>query len=219
MADDIFLSPEEQDERAKQWLKDNGIAIAVGIALGFGAIIGYNHYKDGVKEDAETASSLFSSALIAIEDSKNADIDSQFTQLKSDHPSSTYASKVVLMKAAQLSNIDLDEANTQLQWVVDNAPEKGLIHAARIRQIKIYISKGELDQAEKAASTKSFDGFQSHYAELLGDIDVLKGDHDAASEHYTTAIANLSASDAAYGRVLGLKLDRLAVSDSNVQEN
>ena len=219
MADDIFLSPEEQDERAKQWLKDNGIAIAVGIALGFGAIIGFNHYKDGVKDDAENASSLFSSALNLMSDSQNADIDSQFTQLKSDYPSSTYASKVVLMKAAQLSNTDLDATNTELQWVIDHAPEQGLVHTARIRQIKINISKGELDQAQALASPVSFDGFESHYAELLGDIDVLKGDHDAASVHYENAISKLASTDAAYGRVLGLKLGRLAVSDPLVETN
>jgi len=149
MADDIFLSPEEQDEKAKKWLKENGLAIGVGIALGFGAIFGYNQYKGNVQANAESASSLFSTALSAFNDSKNADIDAQLAKLKESHQRSAYASKVVLMKASQLANIDLSSAYTELQWVVDNAPEKGLVHTARIRQVKIDIANGQLDQAKR----------------------------------------------------------------------
>ena len=211
MADDIFLSPEEQDERAKKWLKDNGLAIGVGIALGFGAIFGYNQYKASNQSNAENASSLFSTALTAFNASDRADIDAPLAELKEKHKDSTYASKVVLMKAAQLSNTDLDGAYTQLQWVVDNAPEVGLVHTARIRQIKIAIANGKLDEAKALATQASYDGFESHYQEQLADIAVAQGDDETASTHYQAAIEALNTGDAAYGRVLGLKLDRLAV--------
>ena len=213
MADDIFLSPEEQDERAKKWLKENGLAIGIGIALGFGAIFGYNQYQDSIQKNAESASSLFSSALTLFSDSKNADIDTQLTELKDKHPSSTYASKVVLMKASQLANTDLSAAYTELEWVVNNAPEKGLVHTARIRQIKINITQGQLDKAKSLAEPASFDGFESHYKELLGDIAALQNAPDKASDYYQASIEALSASEGAYSRVLGLKLDRLAVTD------
>ena len=58
MADDIFLTPEEQDERARQWLKDNGPALIVGVVLGIGAIFGWDYYKKSQLEKAEAASSL-----------------------------------------------------------------------------------------------------------------------------------------------------------------
>ena len=51
MADDILLTPEEQDERAKQWLKDNGLAIFIGVAIGLGAVIGYNGYQEKKKNE------------------------------------------------------------------------------------------------------------------------------------------------------------------------
>ena len=147
MADDIFLSQEEQDERAKKWLKDNGLAITLGIALGFGGIIGYNHYKDSVVQNAEQASNLFSTTVEYINDSKIADISAQVSKLKEEHADTPYASKAVLIKATQLADTDLDAAYAELQWVIDNAPEKGLEHTARIRQAKIKMSQGELDQA------------------------------------------------------------------------
>jgi len=215
MADDIFLSQEEQDERAKKWLKDNGLAIGVGIALGFGAIFGYNQYKANIVANAESASTLFASALNAVRDSENANIDAQFNDLKANHADSSYASKVVLMKAAQLTNSDYDAAYNELEWVVNNAPEVGLVHTARIRQVKINIAKGELDKAAALATQSSYDGFDSHYHELLGDISALKGDNEAAATSYQSAIDSLGASDAAYSRIIGLKRDRLPVSSDS----
>lgn len=218
MADDIFLSQEEQDERAKKWLKENGLAIGVGIALGLGAIFGYNKYQANITANAESASTLFTSALNSIRDSENANIDAQLSELKEKHSSSSYASKVVLMKAAQLTNSDHDAAYSELEWVVNNAPEIGLVHAARIRQIKINIAKSELDQAAALATQASYDGFDSHYFELLGDVNVLKGDNESAASNYQSAIESLGSTEAGYGRILELKRDRLSInSDSESQ--
>lgn len=209
MADDIFLSPEEQDERAKQWLKDNGIAIAVGITLGFGAIFGYNQYKDSVVNNAEQASALFGVAMEKVDDSQDADVSAQVAKLKDEFSASSYASKAVLISAAQLAVSDLDAAFTELQWVVDNAPEAGLVHAARIRQAKIKLSMGDLDAVRALAAPASYDGFDSHYNELLGDVEVKAGNLELARTYYQSAIEALNSADAAYSRVLGLKLDRL----------
>ena len=215
MADDIFLSPEEQDERAKQWLKDNGLAIFVGIALGFGAIFGYNQYKDRVKSNAEQASALFGIAIEKVTDSKDADVSAQVDQLKEKYAASSYASKAVLLSASQKAVNDLDGAFAELQWVVDNAPESGLVHTARIRQAKIKLSQGDLDAVRTLASPASLDGFDSHYNELLGDVEVKAGNLEQARGHYQSAIESLSSADAAYSRILSLKLDRLPTELEN----
>jgi len=215
MADDIFLSPEEQDERAKQWLKDNGPAIAIGIALGIGAIIGFNKYKDGIQQNAEQASALFSTALDQVNESESADIAAQVTKLKEEHTGSSYASKASLIKATQLAKTNLDAAYTELQWVVDNAPEKGLKHTAIIRQAKIKTSQGDLDIARSLATPSSYDGFESHYNEILGDIEVKAGNLLVARTYYEAASDALTDADFAYKQVLGLKLDRLPVPEES----
>ena len=209
MADDIFLSPEEQDERAKQWLKDNGPAIAIGIALGIGAIIGFNKYKDGIQQNAEQASALFSTTIEHVNESQSADISAQVAKLKEEHASSSYAAKAALIKAAQLAEDDLDAAYAELQWVVDNAPEKGLQHTATIRQAKIKISQNDLDTARSLATPSSYDGFESHYNEILGDVEVKAGNLLAARTYYEAAEGALADSEFAYRQVLSLKLDRL----------
>ena len=209
MADDIFLSPEEQDERARQWLKDNGPALVIGIALGLAAIFGYDLYKNNKITMAEQASALYSTALEEMSDSELSNIDAQVSKLKADFASSSYASKAALLKAKQLSVSDLDAAYTELQWVVDNAKEVGLKQAAQIRQIKIKISQGDFTAAKVLASQPSVSGFESNYAELMAEISLKQGDESAAREHYQKAIDALPVDQAAYKGVLSLKLERL----------
>lgn len=209
MADDIFLTPEEQDERARKWLKDNGPALAIGIALGLAAIFGYDQYKNSKIESAEQASALYAVAATTAADSDLSDIDAQVNTLKAEYASSSYAAKAALLKAKQLSVSDLDAAFTELQWVVDNAKEVGLQHAARIRQSKIKIAQEDLATAKILASYTPTQGFDSNYAELLAEISLKQGDESAARKYYQSAIDSLPDDQVGYSRVLSLKLDRL----------
>lgn len=209
MADDIFLTPEEQDERARKWLKDNGPALAIGIALGLGAIFGWNQYKESIQTKAEDASSIYTATIEEIQSSELADIDAEVAELKDGFAGSPYAAKAALLKAKQLSLNDLPAAYEELQWVVDNASEFGLQHTARIRQAKIKLALGELESAKALASHTPTQGFESNYAELLGDIALKEGDLASARTHYQTAIDTLPASQAGYSQVLTIKLDRL----------
>jgi predicted negative regulator of RcsB-dependent stress response len=221
MADDIFLTPEEQDERARKWLKDNGPALAIGIALGLAAIFGYEQYKDSVQRNAEQASALYQAALTEVSDSSLSDIDAQVSELKDNYASSSYAAKAALLKAKKLSLSDLDAAYIELQWVVDNAAEPGLQHTARIRQAKIKLSQGDLEQARKLASFTPTQGFGSNYDEVLAEVSVREGNTDKARELFQKAIDALPGSQSGYAQLLSLKIDRLpaaavqASADSN----
>ncbi len=209
MADDIYLSAEEQDERARQWFKDNVPALAIGIALGLGAVVGYNKYQDNLQASAEKASELFQQSVAEIRDSKLSSIDEQVTTLKADHASTPYAAKAVLLKATQTAVNDLGAAYDELQWVIDNAPEAGLIHTARVRQAKIKLALNELDAAKALASHTPSEGFDSHYQEVLGDIAVRQNDQVKARSYYQAALDALDGQQDTYVQVLTIKLDRL----------
>ena len=209
MADDIFLTPEEQDERAKKWLKDNGLSIVVGVGLGLAGVIGYNQYQDNVQLKAEQASGLYNSVITTHEASQISDIDAQVSELKQEYPSSSYAAKAVLVKAKQLALSDQQGAMDELQWVIDNAEEVGLQHTARVRLAKLLFVSGETDAARDLASVQPSNGFDSHYQEILGDIERKQGNIEAARSHYEKASESLGSSSAGYAQVLGMKLSRL----------
>ena len=216
MADDIFLTPEEQDERARKWLKDNGPGLAIGIALGLAAIFGYEQYKDSVQSNAEQASALYQAALTEVSDSSLSDIDAQVKELKENYASSSYAAKAALLKAKKLSISDLDAAYSELQWVIDNAAELGLQHTARIRQAKIKLSQSDLTQARVLASFVPTQGFESNYSEILADINAREGNAEDAREFYQKAIDTLPSSQSSYAQLLSLKIDRLPAAPAAV---
>ena len=214
MADDIFLTPEEQDERARKWLKDNGPALAIGILLGLGAIFGFEQYKESKLSNAQQASALYDAALSEVNDSSLSNIDAQVKELKENYASSSYAAKAALLNAKKLAVSDLDAAYTELQWVVDNAPEYGLQHTARIRQAKIKVSQGDLDAAKTLASFTPTQGFESNYSELLAEVNTKQGNFDLAREQYQKAIDTLPSASAGYAQLLTLKMDRLPVAEA-----
>lgn len=213
MADDIFLSPEEQDERAKKWLKDNGPALAIGVALGLGGVYGYNEYQANQIAQAELASEKYNKVLTTSNESTVASIEDVVDQLKSDHAKSAYAAKATLIRAKQLANSDLDAAYQELQWVVDNAAESGLVHTARIRQAKIKIVQNDLVAAQALATQSSYDGFESHYNEVLADISRKQNKPEQARDFYQKAIDGLTEGDFSYRQILTIKMDRLGIEE------
>ena len=103
MADDIYLSPEEQDERARKWLKDNGPSLIIGIALGLAGIYGFDYYKAAEKSKAEQASAVYETVIEEIQDSQLSDITNQVEDLKSNYADTSYAAKASLISTMSAS--------------------------------------------------------------------------------------------------------------------
>jgi len=218
MVDDILLSPEEQDERAKQWLKDNGMALVMGVVLGLGAVYAFNNYRDQQKVNAEEASALYTQVINLVNDSDNADIENRVTTLKEEYAGSSYAAKAVLLRARQLSVSNLDDALQELVWVGENTDEIGILHTARVRQAKVLVALEKLDEAKSLAEIKPYDGFDTYYQEILGDIATKQENYEVARVHYQSAIDQVGAAGTGYIAILNLKMNRLPHNDSASEE-
>lgn len=212
MAEDILLSPEEQDERARLWLKENAIYIVVGICLGIAAIFGVNKYKDDKLVGAEQASEIYATVVSKLSNSNIADIEAEVSQLKSDFSVSPYAAKVVLLNAKQYAEADeLESAADELSWVIDNSKDSISIHAARLRLAKLHIYADDLSAAQDLLDVTETDGLDSHYSELKGDIATKKGQIDKAISHYRDAIDSAAQMSPQYLGLLENKISRLGL--------
>ena len=206
MADDIFLSPEEQDERAKQWLKENGPAILIGIVLGLGAIYGYNHYQAEKIIQAQSASAAFEEIVEISAGSELADIERLADEVKENYAGTSYAAKAALLKARRVLNTDVAAAKAELQWVLDNSDEPAIWHTANIRLAKIMLSEQDYAGVIALVETELDQGFDSHYHELLADAHRGMGASAQAAEHYQAAITALAPGEVGYERILTMKL-------------
>ena len=63
---DEFLTDEERAAQAKNWLRENGLFMVVGLVVALGSLFGWNAWQDYQKSHAEQASVVYEELVSAI---------------------------------------------------------------------------------------------------------------------------------------------------------
>lgn len=199
----VQLTEDEQSERLKQWWKENGVSVAIGMVLGIAVIVGVNYWRSYKAERSESASSLYTQ-MVEGGQSSSGDIGRQLIE---DYAGTPYAGKAALVMAKNAyENGDTDEARTHLQWALDNASDPADRTIARLRLARVLVDAGELDRADTLLSGMQAGGYESEYRELLGDLAMDRNDPDTARAEYELALEDLP-EQSGFADMLNLKLD------------
>jgi predicted negative regulator of RcsB-dependent stress response len=200
----VQLTDEEQSERLKQWWRENGVSIAVGMALGIAVIVGVNYWRSYQAEQSETASALYTQLVEQRGDDSPGEIA---RKLKEEYAGTPYAGKAALFMARlDFENGRADEARQRLEWARDNAEDPADGKIAGLRLARIMLDANELDQAETLLSGIQAGGYESEYHELAGDLAMARGDPAKAREAYKSALESLPG-QSGFADMLELKLD------------
>ena len=203
------FAEDEDLARAKAFWNENGKPIMFGIAIGLAGIVGYNYWSGYQQAQGETASMLYEQVR---GNTDTTDFGGALEELKLDHPKSAYSALSSLMDAKnRVDSGDLDGAALALQWVLDNSPDKGLNHIARLRLATVYIAQGEADAALSLLTAQETGSFESRYAELMGDAYMRRGnsgDTQLAREAYQQSLDNMPVGST-HTALVQLKLDNL----------
>ena len=167
---------EEQVERLKAWLKENGLSIILGIVIGVGGIGGYNYWVHVQETAAAEASAHYSLMLEALEVDADDKLQEQANILLADYGSSEYALLANLALARMhVDNADYDAAAEALQQVIGSAAQQPLAYVARTRLAAVQLQLEQYDEA-MATLTAEFPGqFSALVDELRGDVLALQG--------------------------------------------
>ncbi len=200
MADFDLKSDEEKAEELKQWWKDNGTSVIVGVALAIGGMFGWQQWQEHKKTQAEGGSRLF--AQLA---DKNTDSAKILQQIQSDYGNTPYSSLAALMAARQHCSAEKPNMETCIselrQATQSDQPE--IADIARLRLARMLITSKQFDEAETLVNGKLPAAYASLANEIKGDIYFAKNEPDKARDAYDRAI--LSAKDQ---RVEFLKMKR-----------
>ena len=206
---DPRYSEDEQVERLKEWWKKNGTSIIVGVVIGVSAIVGVNLWRNYTQTQAENASSLFTQLL----SSQGEQSQKLGNELLTDYTSTPYAALAALYLAKiNYEKGDTGNAERMLSWALENSKQASNQHVARLRLARVYLDTDRISEAEKLLDLKQFDGFDSEYKELLGDIAMLKGDAESARSAYEEAL-NALPRGSRFSELLALKRDH-AIGES-----
>ena len=207
----------EQGERVKNWLRENGSSIVMGLVLAFGSMYGYKQWQAWETSKHQQASAEYQMMVSLIEaDNMDAAVPN-FEVLKSEYPKSAYTSMASMMMAkARIRAGQLDIASTALTYAMNNAQPAPVRVVARARLARVKLSQGDTAAAlELLDGAPSELGFESMFAELRGDIHLANGQTELAIKSYQTSLQTLE--DGVGNRsLLTIKLEALG---SSVVEN
>ena len=185
---------EEQVEKLKDWLKDNGLSIVFGVIIGVGGIAGYKYWVQVQETTAAKASDHFTQMIDALSAENGEGLQEQADMLITEYASTDYALMAHLTLARQhVANAEFDKAEAALQQVVGSAGQRPLAYIARTRLAAVQLQTGQYDQALTTLSVEFPDEFAAITNELRGDILALQGKGGEAAEAYRKAQSSVPA--------------------------
>lgn len=206
---------EEQLEALKNWWKENGRSLMIGLVVAVSVVLGWQGWQSYTDKQATQASWLYQNMLDAVASELDENPEPQVEtilhlgdRLKSEHAKTTYAQYAALMLArvaVQQRNYEL--AVEELDWVLDRTKEDDLKRLATLRKARVLLAIDQYEQASMLLSGFEPGSFSAVYYELLGDIAYSQGDLIAAANAYDQAL--FAADNAPIKPVLQMKRDDL----------
>lgn len=188
---DEYLSEREQVDRIRQWWKENGAWIIVGIGGGILVLAGWNWWQNYQLERAEQASAIYSVLADAAIEGRVEDVRVGVEQLAAGHERSPYLQHGRLALAAALVRAgDIAGAIAQLERVLADAGDPQLKLVARLRVARLLLSEGERERALELVRGVDAGPFAAALLELEGDALAAGGDDAGAREAYRRALSD-----------------------------
>lgn len=210
---------EEQIQAIKQWWKDNGSSLLIGIGAALAIVFGWQAWQNYQVEQRTEAANEFS-ALLGAHTSQDGETSEERTEtvefvaqkLRDNYPGSAYAVYGNLILAQeQLAGGDAPAAIESLKWAQKKTDDhKALSLVVRNRLARAQFSAELYDDALATIDNASdADSFDEIFFELKGDILLAQGDKEGARKAYLDAREQ----QGERGGVLGLKLSDLGVGE------
>ena len=200
---------QEELDKLKDWWKNYGHALIVGVLLGAAILVGVRYWTQH-KEQSHLAASVIYEQMMENYRAKKSDLVRHAGEsLINDYVSTPYAGMAALILARMdFDSGDMVAARKRLQWAMENADDAATVHTARLRLARLHLSGGDKDAALALLDVKDQAGFTTEYEELKGDIYAAQGKNQEARAAFGEALKRLPAGSP-YAPVLNMKLDDL----------
>ena len=201
---------DEQVEKLKTWLKENGMSIVFGVIIGVGGIGGYNYWNHYQQTRSAEASSQYAGVMVALTAGAHEQVADAVDALLAEYPDTDYALLAQLALArSHVDNADFDAAAQVLAGLAASAGEKPIAYVARTRLAAVQLQLGDSDAALITLADDFPEAFAARVDELRGDALAMQGKVEEAAEAYRKArSAELQPANVEF---LQQKLDELGI--------
>ena len=213
---DDYLSEKEQWERVTAWLRENGLWIVAGVAVGALGIFGYQWWQAHVDKVDADASEKYAQLQTDLGKNDQTGALILMADLERDYGSTPYVDQGRLALArSYVDDNQLDKAATALQSVVAHSKDKQLALVARVRLARVQVAQQKPDDALASLDGVDPGAFASLFHEVRGDAEIAKGNKAAALTEYRAARmadAGSAGGGAGQSALLDLKIADLTAS-------
>ena len=200
----------EQSERVQQWLRQNGLSIVVGIAIGLVAIFGWQRWNKHQADHLADAADAYQQIQVAVAANKNDSADALTEQLLKDYPKTTYAVFAMAGQAQRQAQAkQLDKAIESLGWAESHATDANIKALMQVQTARVLLAQGKAADALAELDRVQGKTYEGVSQELRGDVLVKLGRPDDARKAYVAAKAAMGEGAP---QSVQMKIDDLAVA-------
>lgn len=183
---EIYSTEEQQEEAIKRFLKENGVALALGAAIGLGGIFGWNTYSASRINTISDNSIAFSAMTEAA--SEPAALLTAGEKFTAEYADTNYAGLTnLLMARAAAEEKQFDKAVTYFNAALAGGLEPAVKNVVLLRLARVELAQANYDAALATTAKLTDTAFTAQQQELNGDIYLAKGDKGLARTAYQAA--------------------------------
>ncbi|PVZ85433.1 hypothetical protein C9426_19355 [Serratia sp. S1B] len=204
---EVYTNENEQVDALRRFFVENGKALAVGVVLGIGALVGWRYWQNHQNTNMMAASESYEQAIAALASGKAEDVAvaEKFIQANSN----SYGVFAALQLARHFAEQgDFAKAEQQLVLAQGQAKDENLQALVNLRLARVQLQEKKLDEALKTLESVKGAGWVAMMQDVRGDVLLAKGDSKGAREAYSKGIE--SNDSQALVAIMRMKLNNLS---------
>jgi predicted negative regulator of RcsB-dependent stress response len=203
-----LLTDQQQAEKVRSWVRENGIFLVAGLALGLGGLFGWNQWRLYQERQAEEASALYETFLQSVRANQVEQAESGMAVLATEHGSSPYTDQARLaMARLYLDQGKPEPAAEALRKVVAIGVSPEIRNIARVRLARLLIYQEKYDEALKTLGDPGSKAFAPAFHDVRGDVYYAMGKLAEARSEYEQALNSEISAQVIERNYLEAKLD------------
>ena len=205
---EVYSNENEQVDALKRFFVENGKALAVGVILGIGALVGWRYWSSHQEDGARETSQGYQAALAQVKAGDPATYTA--AEKFAAGEKNTYGAFAAMELAQKFVDANqLDKAEQQLQTALAAASESHLKSVISLRLARIQLQLKQPDAALKSLEGIKGEGWSAIVDDLRGDILLSKGDKQGAKAAWQAGVKSDASS--ALSETMRMKMNNLSI--------
>jgi len=187
-----YLTEQEQIEIVKNWIKQYALVIITGVIIAAIGISGWRYWQQRQAKILRHASAVYDEMLTKRAQNNVEATQVQAKKLFSHYPKTIYGQMAAFMLARDaVLKKNYQEAEKQLNWVLDHNDTAAFRQIARIRLARVLIADQKPEEAIKVLQKTDDKSFNGLTEEVKGDAYLAMKNTSMARQAYQQALSQL----------------------------